>query len=320
MNTIQPKIDFLAAAFTRARILHSPPRPSKPPKRGESIPPQYQPYIFRRGHPPPGPRAPFGYPRPTLYSLAPGNLGRRTSGAAVGSKLNLKPLRLGGRPITLERRVSPARKVNNDKLGRLQKTAAVRRFPLSNIKVLPMKREDNCLLSRKIVAILNRGYESIRAVLASEENRFTRVLADLRRLSQEGGIPLAIVGGLAAIHYGYLAGTQDIDIGVARNQLEALMRAAPQYGFKVVWEAKAVRHTLTHGDMEINIVPEGGKTRDNSPTTIPGPVKLGVSTGARLCESPRMDRTQAQLRTPKGSSLCSGGYEEDGPPVPQSRP
>ena len=33
--------------------------------------------------------------------------------------------------------------------------------------------------------------------MASEENRFTRALEDLQRLSLEKGIPIAIVGGLA---------------------------------------------------------------------------------------------------------------------------
>ncbi|MBM3999556.1 MAG: hypothetical protein FJ297_08475 [Planctomycetes bacterium] len=137
-------------------------------------------------------------------------------------------------------------------------------------------------LSREIMAsaaILNRGSESVRAVMASEENRFTHALTDLQRLSHGEGIPIAIVGGLGAIRYGYPAATQDIDIGVARSQLDALVKVAPRYGFKVAWEAKSGWHTLTHGDVEINVVPEGGKARNKAPTTIPGPSKLGVQQG-----------------------------------------
>ena len=147
----------------------------------------------------------------------------------------------------------------------------------------------NSALSREIlasVAILNRGSESVRAVLASEENRFTRALTDLQRLAQGEGIPIAIVGGLAAIRYGYPAATQDIDVGIARNQLEAFVKAAPCYGFKVVWEAKSGWHTLAHGDVEINVVPEGGKARDASPTTIPGPSQLGVQQGLAYASLP----------------------------------
>ena len=136
------------------------------------------------------------------------------------------------------------------------------------------------------VAVLSRGSESVRAVLATEENRFSRALADLQRLSQGEGVPIAIVGGLAAIRYGYPAATQDIDIAVARDMLEVLVRAAPKYGFNVTWEANSGWHTLMHGDVEINVVPEGGKARDSAPTTIPGPLALGVQQGLEYASLP----------------------------------
>ena len=127
--------------------------------------------------------------------------------------------------------------------------------------------------------ILERGAESVRAVMAAEANRFTRALEDLLRLATCEAIPIAIVGGLGAIRYGYPAATQDIDIAVGKESLEALVHAAPRYGFNVAWKARSGWHTLTHGDVEINIVPEGGKARNTAPTTIPGPAKLGVSEG-----------------------------------------
>ncbi len=120
----------------------------------------------------------------------------------------------------------------------------------------------------------------------AEENRFKQALADLQRLSEGEGIPIAIVGGLAAIRYGYPAATQDIDIAVAQNQLEAFVSVAPRYGFKVAWEAKSGWHILTHGDVEIKIVPEGGKARNTSPTTIPGPSRLGVQRGLAYANLP----------------------------------
>ena len=152
-----------------------------------------------------------------------------------------------------------------------------------------MSEDRQTRLSRDIlasVAILDRGSESVRAVLSSEENRFSHALEDLQRLATEENIPLAIVGGLAAIRYGYPAATQDIDIAVARSQLEAFVRAAPKYGFKVAWEAKSGWHTLTHGDVEINIIPEGGKAKNTAPTTIPGPAQLGVRHGLDYASLP----------------------------------
>ena len=111
---------------------------------------------------------------------------------------------------------------------------------------------------------LSRGSECIDAVLSmnSEDNRFTRALQALQRLAENEHISLAIVGGLGAIHFGYPAATQDIDIAIDRRHLESLIEMSSRYGLKVAWESKLGWHTLTHEDVEINIVPEGGKARD----------------------------------------------------------
>jgi hypothetical protein len=122
--------------------------------------------------------------------------------------------------------------------------------------------------------------------MASEENRFSRALEDLQRLSHDEGIPIAIVGGLAAIRYGYPAATQAIDIAVAQGELHVLVKAAPAHGFKVAWEAKSGWHTLTHGDVEINVIPEGGRARSTAPTTIPSPTELGVKQGLGYASLP----------------------------------
>jgi len=122
------------------------------------------------------------------------------------------------------------------------------------------------------VAILNRGAESVRAVMTTDENRFSRALADLQKLVTAENIPIAIVGGLGAIRYGYPAATQDIDIAVARNQLETLLQVAPRYGFKIQSEAPSGWHTLRHGDVDINVVPEGGvRQRTLRPRQFPAP-------------------------------------------------
>lgn len=136
------------------------------------------------------------------------------------------------------------------------------------------------------VAILNRGAESVRAVMTTEENRFSRALADLQSLAIAESIPIAIVGGLGAIRYGYPAATQGIDTAVACDQLEKLLHVAPRYSFKIQWQTPSGWHTLAHGDVEINVVPEGGKARNSSPTTIPGPGQLGVAHGLDYAKLP----------------------------------
>jgi hypothetical protein len=129
--------------------------------------------------------------------------------------------------------------------------------------------------------ILHRRSESISFVMSAgnEQNRFSRAVAALEKLGQEHQIPLAIVGGLGAIRYGYAAATEDIDIAVGSAHLNTLLELAPAYGLRVVWQAQSGWHTLAYGDVEINIVPEGGKARDDAPTTIPGPPELGVELG-----------------------------------------
>lgn len=145
------------------------------------------------------------------------------------------------------------------------------------------------LLSDELLAgaaILQRRSESVRAVRDDEPNRFTRALMALDKLARATRSPIAIVEGLAAIHYGYPAVTEDIDIVVARDALETILQEAPQSGFRIKWRSQSGWHTLSFEDVEINIVPEGGRARDSSPTTIPGPLELGVAAGLDFAALP----------------------------------
>lgn len=128
-------------------------------------------------------------------------------------------------------------------------------------------------------SVLERGRECIRAVTAGEQNRFTRAFDALQKLALSIPTPIAIVGGLGAIRYGYPAITEDIDVVIARDRLDDVLRIAPQFGFRLQWRSKSGWHTLAFEDVEINIVPEGGRARDAAPTAIPGPQALGVTTG-----------------------------------------
>ncbi len=136
--------------------------------------------------------------------------------------------------------------------------------------------------------ILDDRSASVRAVMntSSSENRFTKALVAISGLAEHEKIPIAIVGGLAAIHYGYAAVTEDIDIAVGKENLEKLIDKAVEYGFKVTWEAESGWHTLEYGDVEINVVPEGGKAKNDAPTTIPGPIEMGVVAGVDYADLP----------------------------------
>src|SRR5436309_2225709 len=105
----------------------------------------------------------------------------------------------------------------------------------------------------------------------AQESKFAKALARLKALSHKEGIPLAIVGGLAAIHHGYERFTKDIDVVVPSQNLDILARVAQQYGIKVIWKDPDGWHKLHCEGVSIDVVPEGRKPRKDAPTVIPGP-------------------------------------------------
>jgi hypothetical protein len=126
-------------------------------------------------------------------------------------------------------------------------------------------------LERMVAAVKGKG---------AEESKFAKALATLQALARKEDIPLAIVGGLAAIHHGYERLTKDIDVVVRSRNLDILTRVAPEYGIKVIWNDREGWHKLLCEGVPIDVVPEGRKPRNDAPTAIPGPEQLGVREGA----------------------------------------
>ena len=114
----------------------------------------------------------------------------------------------------------------------------------------------------------------------AHNSKLAGALAILKTLARKDGIPLAIVGGLAAIHHGYERYTKDIDIVVQSDNLDILARVAPNYGIKVIWKDPDGWHKLQYEEVRIDVVPEGRKPRKDAIVTIPGPEQLGVLKGA----------------------------------------
>jgi hypothetical protein len=125
-------------------------------------------------------------------------------------------------------------------------------------------------LERMVAAV--KGQEA-------QESKFAKALATLQTLSLKEGIPLAIVGGLAAIHLGYERVTKDIDVVVRSGDLDILTRVAPHYGIKVLWNDPQGWHKLQCEGVPIVVVPEGRKPRRIAFTRIPSPEQLGVREG-----------------------------------------
>jgi hypothetical protein len=80
---------------------------------------------------------------------------------------------------------------------------------------------------RRVIAAVHRPGEM--------HSEFDRVLDVLKDVSREEGIPIAIIGGLAAIRYGFRRLTHDVDIVIARQHLDTIVRVAPSYGIKIIW-------------------------------------------------------------------------------------
>jgi hypothetical protein len=127
-------------------------------------------------------------------------------------------------------------------------------------------------LERLVATVKGRG---------QRDSSFAAALHVLNNLSRKEGIPVAIVGGMAAIYHGYERFTKDIDIVVGRGHLDPLIRVAPHYGIKVIWQDPNGWHKLRYGSVDIEVVPEGGEPKNHSPTAIPAVERLGVRSGAR---------------------------------------
>src|SRR2546421_949214 len=135
------------------------------------------------------------------------------------------------------------------------------------------------IAAAEAMATLERTVAAVKGQEA-QESKFAKALATLQALSRKEGIPLAIVGGLAAIHHGYERFTKDIDGVVRSGNLDVLTRVAPNYGIKVIWNDPEGWHKLQCEGVPIDVVPEGRKPRKDAPTLIPGPEQLGVHEGA----------------------------------------
>lgn len=126
-------------------------------------------------------------------------------------------------------------------------------------------------LERVIAAVDHPGQEN---------SEFDQALEVLGELARKEGIPLAIIGGMTAIKYGYKRYTKDIDVVVAQQHLDTLIRVAPTYGIKVIWHDPKGWHKFEYQGVRIEVVPEGARPHKDAPTRIPGPRQLGVSEGS----------------------------------------
>jgi len=127
---------------------------------------------------------------------------------------------------------------------------------------------------------LEQLMESVMFVRDGANGRFAATFDALERLANDHSLAIALVGGMAAIHYGYATTTEDVDVLLATSEAETFLRVAPDYGFVVRRRSPRGWHILEHtSGVEVDVVPEGEMPRDDAPVPVPSPANVGVSAG-----------------------------------------
>lgn len=125
----------------------------------------------------------------------------------------------------------------------------------------------------------------VRAVQGGRMNPFSRAISVLEELAEALNGPIAVVGGLAAIHHGVQVTTLDVDVVVSSDKLDAVLPQAEKHGLRVKRRSGQGWHQLVFedpdGDVDIDVIPAGGRSPrdpDQAPP-IPSPQELGVERG-----------------------------------------
>jgi hypothetical protein len=96
------------------------------------------------------------------------------------------------------------------------------------------------------------------------------------------GIPIAIIGGVAAVYHGYERYTQDMDVVVSVSDAQRIIRVCHEYGFRL-GDYHARMCILWYNGLKIKVLEECKFTGDISDlTNIPSPAELGVTQGLQF--------------------------------------
>lgn len=99
-------------------------------------------------------------------------------------------------------------------------------------------------------------------------------LAALRGLLAEAGVPYVLVGGVAVLHHGYVRATRDLDLLVARADVDRLEPLLSRHGFARA-AANRLRHLASGVDVDLLFAGEA-RPRPGAPP-YPSPLELGRS-------------------------------------------
>jgi hypothetical protein len=147
----------------------------------------------------------------------------------------------------------------------------------------------------RVAKVLDNGLDLIEAVRNShtagkgkgekknQRNNYADVLEALRELAENEGIPIVVVGGVAAIYLGYERYAEDTDIVISAQDFGRIISACCKYGFDIVSYNPTGMHALSYDGFKIKVLGEGKFTGDVSDlTNIPSPAELGVTSGLQF--------------------------------------
>lgn len=119
-------------------------------------------------------------------------------------------------------------------------------------------------------------------------NLIHETIQTLKKIADEEGVDIAIVGGAASAYHGYPRSTKDIDIAVTTDGYNKLLRAAYKYGFDLTDYNPHGMSTVTYkGVVPVEILEEGMFSSDpHSYEALPSPKGLGVDKGLGFASLP----------------------------------
>jgi hypothetical protein len=117
----------------------------------------------------------------------------------------------------------------------------------------------------------------------SRGNNYADALQALRNLAEDENIPIAVIGGVAAVYHGYERFTEDMDIVVSAQDFDRIVKVCYKYGFDIVSYNPTGMHVLSYGGFKIEVLEEGMFASDvNNPKAMPSPAELGVTHGLQF--------------------------------------
>lgn len=116
--------------------------------------------------------------------------------------------------------------------------------------------------------------------------RYGRVVKALDQVLRACDCESVVGGGWAVWRHGYVGRvTQDIDIALPVDRVDAFLQAATVSGFEVLTQPAGHWPKLRHREtgIDVDVLPEGGRpgtSQRPAPTTIPHPKSMGGIRGA----------------------------------------